>query len=119
MFGESETSHSEDCFCRRAGFCDKKRGGQLIAQLRELSAYGCYVGRLNTLPVANTVLLKIFARSECFEAMAKVMYTHRNRGMGLIFQELSLQSGNLLRQWLLTRFRARRTPEKAWLSICG
>jgi hypothetical protein len=37
--------------------------------------------------------------------MAKVIYTHRNRGMGLIFQELSLQSGNLLRQWLLKSFQ--------------
>jgi hypothetical protein len=72
----------------------RKGGGQLTAQVRELSAYGCYVGTLNTLPVANTMLLKIFARSECFEAMAK-------GGMELIFQELSLQSGNLLRQWLL------------------
>jgi hypothetical protein len=29
--------------------------------------------------------------------MAKIIYTHRNRGMGLIFQELFLQSGSLLR----------------------
>ena len=88
-----------------AQLCDKKRGRQLTAQVRELSAYGCYVGTLNTLPVDNTVLLKIFAQSECFEAMAKVIYKHRNRGMELIFQELSWQSGNLLRQWLLKSFQ--------------
>jgi PilZ domain len=88
-------------FVAPAELCDKKWDGQLTAEVRELSAYGCYVGTLNTLPVANTVLLKIFAQSKCFEAMAKVIYTHRNRGMGLIFQELSLQSGNLLREWLL------------------
>jgi hypothetical protein len=92
-------------FIAAAKLCDKKWGKQLTAQVRELSAYGCYVGTLNTLPVANTVLLKIFAHSECFEAMAKVIYTHRNRGMGLIFQELSSQSGNLLRQWLLKSFQ--------------
>jgi hypothetical protein len=91
-------------FVAAAELCDKKRGGQLTAQVGELSAYGCYVGTLNTLPIANTVLLKFFARSECFEAMAKVIYTHRNCGMELIFQELSLQSGNLLRQWLLKSF---------------
>jgi len=33
-----------------------------------------YVGTLNTVPVADTVLLKIFAQSECFEAMAKLIY---------------------------------------------
>jgi PilZ domain len=88
-------------FVAPAELCDKKWDRQLTAQVRELSAYGCYLGTLNTLPVANTVLLKIFVQSECFEAMAKVIYTHRNRGMGLLFQELSLQSGNLLREWLL------------------
>ena len=92
-------------FVAAAELCDKKWGKQLTAQVRELSAYGCYVGTLNTLPVAKTVLLKIFAQSECFEAMAKVIYTQRNRGMGLIFQELSSQSGNLLRQWLLKSFQ--------------
>jgi hypothetical protein len=92
-------------FFAAAELCDKKWDRQLTARVRELSAYGCYVGTLNTLPVANTVLLKIFAWSECFEAMAKVIYTHRNRGMGLIFQELSFASGNLLRQWLLKPFQ--------------
>jgi PilZ domain len=92
-------------FVAAAELCDNKWGGRLTAQVRELSAYGCYVGTPNTLPVANTVLLKIFAQSECFETIAKVIYTHRNRGMGLIFQELSLQSGNLLRQWLLKSFQ--------------
>ena len=93
-------------FVAAAELCDKKWGRQLTAQIRELSAYDCYVGTLNTLPVDNTVLLKIFAQSECFEAMAKVIYTHRNRGMGLIFQELSLQSGNLLRERLLESFKS-------------
>jgi PilZ domain len=92
-------------FVAPAELCDKKWDGPLTAEVRELSAYGCYVGTLNTLPIANTVLLKIFAQSECFEAMAKVIYTQRNRGIGLIFQELSLQSGNLLRQWLLKSFQ--------------
>jgi len=90
-------------FVAPAELGDKKWDGQLTAEVRELSAYGCYVGTLNTLPVANTVLLKIFAQSECFEVMA--IYTHRNRGMGLIFQELSLQSATLLRQWLLKSFQ--------------
>jgi hypothetical protein len=71
-------------FVATAELCDKKWGRQLT-QVRELSAYGCYVFTLNTLPAANTVLLKISAESKCFEAMAKVMYTHRNRGMGASF----------------------------------
>jgi len=92
-------------FVAAAELCDKKWARQLTAQVRQLSAYGCYVVTLNTLPVASTVLLRIFIQPDCFEAMAKVIYTHRNRGMGLTFQELSLQSGNLLRQWLLKSFQ--------------
>ena len=43
-------------FVAAAELCDKKGGRQLPAQGRELSAYGCYVGTLNTFLVANTVL---------------------------------------------------------------
>ncbi len=76
-------------------------GASLTGQVSELSAYGCYVEILNTLPIDTTVTIKIFADAECFEAKAKVIYAHPNFGVGLVFQELSLQNGNLLRQWLL------------------
>ena len=45
--------------------------------------------------------IKIIAESECFEANAKVIYAHPNLGMGLAFEQVSLKSGELLRQWLL------------------
>jgi hypothetical protein len=107
IFSESDSCTPRIVFVAAAELCDQKWGRQLTAQVRELSAYGCDGGTPNTQPVANTVLLKIFAQSECFEAMTKVIYTHRNRGMGLIFQELSLQSGNPLRQRLLKSFSER------------
>lgn len=88
-------------FIAVAEITDQESGGQLTGQVSEVSAYGCYVDMLNPLPAAKTVTIKIFADSECFEAKAKVIYTHQNMGMGLAFQEVSLQSGNLLRQWLL------------------
>jgi hypothetical protein len=55
------------------------------------------------------VAIKIFADSECFEANAKVIYAHPNMGMGLAFEQISLKSGTLLRQWLL---KASETPPK-------
>jgi hypothetical protein len=88
-------------FIAVAEVTDQESGGQLTGQVSELSAYGCYVDMLNPLPVPNTVTIKIFAAAERFEAKAKVIYAHPNMGMGLAFQEVSLQSGNLLRQWLL------------------
>jgi hypothetical protein len=99
-------------FVAAAELCDKKWGGQLTCAGQGAKRVWPLVGTLNTLPVANTVLLKILTQSECFDTMAKVIYTHRNRGMGLIFQELSLQSGNLLRQWILRSFNVRQTPEE-------
>ncbi|MEY2603981.1 MAG: hypothetical protein QOH31_1770, partial [Verrucomicrobiota bacterium] len=52
---------------------------------------------------------KIFAESECCEANAKVIYAHPNLGMGLAFEQLSLKSQMLLRQWLL---KASGEPER-------
>jgi hypothetical protein len=63
---------------------------------------------LNTLPIGSAVAIKIFAQSENFEANAKVIYAHPNLGMGLAFEEVSLKSGALLRQWLL---EAEETPK--------
>ena len=76
-------------------------GTSLTGQVNELSSGGCYVESHTTLGLDTVLTIKIFADGECFEAKAKVIYAHPNFGMGLVFQGLSLQSGNLLRQWLL------------------
>jgi hypothetical protein len=55
---------------------------------------------LNTLPVNSMVNIKILAGSECFAATASVIYAMENLGMGLAFQDVSIQSGVLLRRWL-------------------
>jgi hypothetical protein len=64
---------------------------------------------LNTLPIGSEVAIKIFAESECFEAHAEVIYAHPNLGMGLAFEQVSLKSQTLLRQWLL---RASGEPKR-------
>ena len=76
-------------------------GEKLASRVAELSLNGCYVDMLNTLPIGSIVTIKIFAESDCFEATAKVIYTHSNLGMGLAFQEVSIKSGALLRGWLV------------------
>jgi PilZ domain len=88
-------------FVAVAELAETESGANVTGQVSELSAYGCYVEILNTFPIDTTVTIKIFAEAECFEAKAKVIYAHPNFGIGLVFQELSLQNGNLLRQWLL------------------
>ena len=97
-------------FVAVAELTDQQSGGQLTGQVSELSAYGCYVDTLNTLPVGNVVTIKIFAASHCFEAQAKVIYAHQNLGIGLVFQELSLENGALLRRWLVEAFHGKSNP---------
>jgi hypothetical protein len=87
-------------FIAVAEITDAASGGQLNAQVAELSLNGCYIDILNTLPVNTKVTLKVFADSECFEATASVIYAHQGLGMGLAFQDVSLKSGVLLRRWL-------------------
>ena len=84
-------------------------GEKLASRVAELSLNGCYVDMLNTLPIGSIVTIKIFAESDCFEATAKVIYTHSNLGMGLAFQEVSIKSGALLRGWLVKAGEAGKT----------
>ena len=76
-------------------------GGSLGCRVATLSLHGCYVETPNTLPVGREVSIKIFAESEWFAATAKVVYELPNSAMGLAFEEVSLASGTILRQWLL------------------
>jgi hypothetical protein len=88
-------------FIAVAEIAHRESGGNFSCRVSELSLNGCYVDMLNTLPIGSEVATKIFAESECFEANAKVIYAHPNLGMGLAFEQVSLKSQTLLRQWLL------------------
>jgi hypothetical protein len=61
------------------------------------------------LPVGRDVSIKIFAESECFAAMAKVVYELTNSGMGRAFKEAFVENQALLEQWLL---KASGGPER-------
>jgi len=75
--------------------------GRLSCQVATLSLHGCYVETLIILPPGREVSIKIFAESEWFAATAKVVYELPNSAMGLAFEEVSLKSGKILRQWLI------------------
>jgi hypothetical protein len=88
-------------FVAVAEITETESGGELVTQVSELSVNGCYVDEQNPFPSRTLVKLKIFSESEVFDAAAKVLYAHPNLGMGLVFQEVSLHSGAVLREWLL------------------
>lgn len=76
-------------------------GGRLSCRVTRLSLYGCYVDVPTTLSAGHDVSIKIFAESERFAATAKVVYELANSGMGLAFQEVSVENQALLARWLL------------------
>jgi PilZ domain-containing protein len=96
-------------FIAVAEIAHAESGGRLGCRVARLSLYGCYVDMPNTLPIGSEVSIKIFAESECFAATAKVVYELPNSGMGLSFEEVSLKSQALLREWLL---KASGGPER-------
>jgi PilZ domain len=79
---------------------EKESGGELITRVSELSVNGCYIEEQNPFPSGTMVRLKIISGSEVFDATAKVLYAHANLGMGVVFQDVSLRSGTVLREWL-------------------
>jgi hypothetical protein len=93
-------------FIAVAEIAHAESGGQLGFRVTALSLNGCYVEMQETLPIGSDVAIKIFAESACFAAIACVVYALPDSGMGLKFKEVSLESGTLLRQWLLTASNA-------------
>jgi hypothetical protein len=79
---------------------EKESGKELVTRVSELSVNGCYIDEQNPFPSGTMVRLKIISGSEVFDATAKVLYAHANLGMGVVFQDVSLRSGTVLREWL-------------------
>ena len=84
-----------------AEITERGSSGELLARVSELSVNGCYIDEQNPFPSGTIVTLKIVSESEVFDATARVLYARPNLGMGLVFQDVSLRSGAVLRQWLL------------------
>jgi hypothetical protein len=70
-------------------------GGILGSRVAKISLNGCFVD------TPKTLVIKIFAESECFAATASVAYANSNSGVEHAFKEVPPKSAALLRQWLL------------------
>jgi len=83
-----------------------KSRGRLSSQVAALSLNGCYVDISDTLHIGSEVSIKILAESECFFATAL-----SNSDVGLAFEDVSLKSGTILREWLLIAADVSKTTE--------
>jgi hypothetical protein len=70
------------------------------ARVSELSARGCYIDSINTLPKGTDIRFRIrYGCSSC-EFCGTVIYTHAGFGMGVVFGDMSAEQRSTIEVWL-------------------
>lgn len=87
-------------FVASAEQIDVNTGTQLSARVSELSLKGCYLDTLNPFPQGTQIRLVIFHCDATFTALATVIYSVRNLGMGVLFKSVEPEQLEILRTWL-------------------
>ena len=95
-------------FVASAEVTELRSGALLSARTSELGLGGCYVDALNPFPKGTLVGLRILRDQGVFETTAKVVYCDRRFGMGLAFEEMTLDQRSLLEAWLAEIVSLRR-----------
>jgi hypothetical protein len=75
-------------------------GAKLSARVSELSLKGCYLDTVNPFPPGTQIRLVIFHGDSRFTALATVMYSQPNMGMGALFKGVEAEQLEVLRTWL-------------------
>ncbi len=69
-------------------------------RVRELSLHGCFLEFPTSLAAGTRVFVKMFTKSEFFEAKGSVIYSQPNVGFGLAFLEVEPRFQHVLQEWL-------------------
>jgi len=73
----------------------------VVARLRNLNLYGCYIEMGSPLPERSQITVKVSAGKTVFQARGIVVYTDKNAGAGVEFQGVEPHSQAVLEEWLL------------------
>lgn len=92
----------------REGSSEDKR----TARVSGLSLNGCYVNTDSPYAEGTSLAIKLFTETEFYEGQATVIYTHKDRGMGLMFTETKPYYLMVLRKWLLAAIMAKKNSVK-------
>lgn len=87
-------------FVATAEIVELSSGARMIVRVTELSLFGCYIDMPQPLPSGSHVFVKIYTRTDLFEAEATVVYTQPNLGVGLAFRDVSPLFLPTLKKWL-------------------
>ena len=72
----------------------------LIARLRNLNLYGCYLELASPLPERSSITIRVAAGKKVFQARGRVVYSDHNNGSGVEFQGVAQPYRAVLREWL-------------------
>ena len=87
-------------FYASAEILELKTQTRMTTRTSELSRYGCYMDMLNPLPLGTIVRILISYNQETFGTTGRVIYSQRNMGMGVAFDELEALEKQILEKWL-------------------
>jgi hypothetical protein len=85
-------------------------GVRTWATFTDVSLNGCYVEAQATFPAGTTVQMKLEANDSCIETKGNVRVSYPMLGMGIAFEEMSLESRSQLQQLLATLARRSIIP---------
>jgi hypothetical protein len=72
----------------------------LIARLRNLNLYGCYLELGSPLQERSSITIKVTAGKAVFEARARVVYSDRSNGLGVEFDGVAQPYRAVLKDWI-------------------
>lgn len=72
----------------------------LIARLRNLNLYGCYLEVGNPLAERSSITVKVTAGKAVFQARGRIVYSDRNNGSGVEFEGVVQPYREVLGDWI-------------------
>lgn len=72
----------------------------LIARIRNLNLYGCYIELRDPLAERSSVTIKVTAGKTVFQARGRVVYSDRSNGSGVEFEGIAQPYRAVLQEWL-------------------
>ncbi len=87
-------------FYASAEIVEQRTQTRMATRTSELSRYGCYLDMLNPLPLGTAVKIQILCNEQTFGATGRVIYSQRNMGMGVAFDEMEAPEEQTLTKWL-------------------
>ena len=72
----------------------------LMARLRNLNLFGCYIELSKPLVARSSITIKVTAGKAVFKARGRIVYSDRNNGSGVEFEGVAQPYRAVLKNWM-------------------